>query len=93
MPLEFTRRASVDIEVAFAWYEAQRKGMGGHFIASLERVWMLLDAFPDAGTLKGWNVRRILVPRFPYAVYYKVIDGRVVVHACLDMRRDPKVVL
>jgi hypothetical protein len=32
------------------------------------------------------------MPRFPYAIFYKVINGEVVVHAILDERRDPKTI-
>ena len=32
---------------------------------------------------------RMLSARFPFAVYYRIEHGQVVVHAVLDCRRDP----
>ena len=36
------------------------------------------------------EVRRAVVSRFPYAVFYRVDPKRVVVLAVLHMARDPK---
>ena len=37
------------------------------------------------------EVRRALLRRFPYAVYFIVDDASVIVLACLHVRRDPSV--
>jgi plasmid stabilization system protein ParE len=37
------------------------------------------------------EVRRAVVSRFPYAVFYRIEPKRVVVLAVLHMARDPKV--
>lgn len=33
---------------------------------------------------------RMLARTFPYSIYYKIIDGQVVVNAIIDNRRQPK---
>jgi plasmid stabilization system protein ParE len=90
--LMFTPLASADIEEAYRWYEAQRPGMGEHFRETLDRVWVLLRQFPEAGPEIHRDVRRILVPHFPYAVYYRLRDDDIEVRACLDQRQDPQAI-
>ncbi|MEQ1861730.1 MAG: type II toxin-antitoxin system RelE/ParE family toxin [Chthoniobacteraceae bacterium] len=35
---------------------------------------------------------RLVLPRLPYAVFYTIESRRVVVHAILDTRQDPRVI-
>lgn len=86
----FTPLASVDIEDAHSWYESQRLGLGANFRDALEGVLKLLIQFPDAGPLAHRELRRVLVPRFPYAVYYRVVRQGIEVRGCLHQHRDPR---
>jgi toxin ParE1/3/4 len=86
----FTPLASADIEAAYHWYEGQRPGMGEHFRSTLTRLWQLLERFPHAGPVVHRDVQRILVPHFPYSVYYRLVDDHIEVRACLDQRQDPE---
>ncbi|HKS06919.1 MAG TPA: type II toxin-antitoxin system RelE/ParE family toxin [Gemmatimonadaceae bacterium] len=88
----FTPLASEDIEAAYRWYEAQRPGMGDHFRATLNRLWQLLERFPNAGPVVHRDVQRVLVPHFPYGVYYRLVDDRIEIRACLDQRQDPEAI-
>jgi hypothetical protein len=36
-----------------------------------------------------FGYHRLLAKRFPFAVYYRVIDNAVIVFAVLDCRRNP----
>ena len=36
-----------------------------------------------------FKFHRALASRFPYAIYYKILEGEVVVFRVLDCRRDP----
>lgn len=37
--------------------------------------------------------RRKLVPRSPFAIYYTVEGGRLIIHAVFDQRQDPQKIL
>jgi plasmid stabilization system protein ParE len=88
----FTPLASADIEAAYQWYESQRPGMGEHFRSTLTHLWQLLEQFPHAGPAVPRDVQRILVPHFPYSVYYRLVDDYIDVRACLDQRQDPEAI-
>lgn len=45
--------------------------------------------YPRSGILFLENFRRMLIPKFPMAIYYIVDPTRVVVHSILDVRLDP----
>jgi plasmid stabilization system protein ParE len=85
----FTPMVSVDIEEAHQWYEAQRVGLGDEFRASLTVVWKLLTQFPEAGPVVHRDLRRVLLPRFPFSVYYRVVGQAVEVRGCLHQHRNP----
>ncbi len=37
------------------------------------------------------DVRRAVVRRFPYAVYYRIVPSRVIVTAIFHCRREPRI--
>lgn len=84
-----TPRADLDVEAAFAWYENERSGLGLEFLDELRATY---DRIPD-GPLKYQvirsGVRRALLRRFPYAVYFAVEEAVVVVLTVLHASRDP----
>jgi plasmid stabilization system protein ParE len=86
----FTPLASADIEEAFNRYEGQRPGLGARFTESLDTLWDRLDRFPQAGPEVHRGIRRMLVPRFPYAVYYRLVTDQLEVRAVLHQHSDPR---
>lgn len=69
-----------------------------HVLDKLESVIYSLDKTPTRGHIPP-ELDRIGVKQFkelhfkPYRVIYQIIDGQVIVHACLDGRRDMKSLL
>ncbi len=88
--LAFTPRASADIEDAHAWYDAQRAGLGSEFERELDVVLRFWEQRPEAGPVVHRTLRRLLVKRFPYAVYYRVTETIIEVRGCLHLRRHPQ---
>jgi plasmid stabilization system protein ParE len=46
---------------------------------------------PEAHAKVYHDVRRVLVRRFPYSIYYRFRADRIVVLAVFHNKRDPKV--
>lgn len=88
--LAFTARASADIEEAYTWYETRRVGLGTEFQSELSRLFHLLEAMPEAGPVVHANLRRLLVRRFPFVLYYRLTDSAIEIRGCLHQRRDPR---
>jgi hypothetical protein len=68
-------RAEEDIRKAQLWYERQQPGLGGHFIDEVSRAIKTLEVDADRFSLYYRNFRRILLPRFPYKLFY-LLDGK-----------------
>ncbi|MDQ2730594.1 MAG: type II toxin-antitoxin system RelE/ParE family toxin, partial [Armatimonadota bacterium] len=73
-----------------AWYERQKLRLGDDFLDAVEEVTAQICEMPEIGYAIYRNVRRILLRKFPYCVYYRVITDRVEVLAVQHTRRDPE---
>jgi plasmid stabilization system protein ParE len=83
------REAQDDIEAAALWYEQQREGLGARFVAELDSVLDRIGRSPLQFPIIEAPVRRGLLRRFPYAVYFVAEDGPPTVLAVLHQHRHP----
>jgi plasmid stabilization system protein ParE len=83
--------AAADVEEAWLWYEAQREGLGDEFLQVVQDALESIAAFPESAPLVQRDIRRHLLRRFPYGLFYRLIQGQVVVVACFHARRSPRV--
>lgn len=82
-------RAENDIRSAFEWYESQRPGLGEEFLTAVRERLEAVRSFPESNPVIYRDVRRAVVSRFPYLIFYVVRPARVVVLAILHHARDP----
>jgi toxin ParE1/3/4 len=82
--------AEADLEEAKAWYDRQRTGLGDEFMLCVEDALDRVLRMPLATAPIFEDVRRVLVRRFPYGVYYKVDADLIVVIAVYHTRRNPR---
>jgi toxin ParE1/3/4 len=82
--------AERDLAEAYSWYEAQVPGLGSDFLLSIDAALSSIQRTPEMYPIVYKNVRRALVRRFPYGMFYVVEEVRIVVLGILHARRDPK---
>jgi len=90
--IQVRRAAELDIAEAQVWYESQQSGLGGEFRTEISRVVDRLAETPLIYQKAHGDVRRAIVRRFPYLIWYRVIGEIVIVLACSYAGRDPKYV-
>jgi hypothetical protein len=80
--------ALVDLADGYRFYEKQNPGLGVYFLDSL---WSDIDSLAFFGGIHPliFECHRLLSKRFPFAVFYRVEGGAVLVRAVLDCRRNP----
>jgi len=78
----------LDVAAAFEWYENERDGLGHEFLEELRETYDRIEDGPFNYQHLRSGIRRALVHRFPYAVYFAVEDDVVVVVAVLHASRD-----
>lgn len=81
--------AVADLEDAYRWYETRRRGLGAEFLDAVEDALAEVAEHPTAFGFVHRHVRRVLLRRFPYGLFFVVDDASVVVIACFHVRRDP----
>jgi len=89
MNVRFLSLARAEMDDAFAWYEDQAVGLGYEFLDALDQAVRLITSFPNSHQLAGKNLRRCLLNRFPYALYYGIDQGGIIVVAVAHLRRNP----
>lgn len=89
-PSIFRPDAAGDVEDAYRWYENQRPGLGEEFLAAVGTVVESLAAYPERFPIVYRQTRRANLRRFPYSLFYRIIDEQVVVVACMHGRRHPR---
>jgi plasmid stabilization system protein ParE len=91
MPLAVRLRPDVlsDLRDATAWYEAASPGLGAEFqqafFDELERI----AAAPLMHRALYRDFRRLVMPRFPYLIYFRVEADGVVIYLLIHSARDP----
>lgn len=83
------RAAELDVAEAQLWYEAQRNGLGAEFHSEVSQVIDRLAETPLIYQIAHRDVRRAIVHRFPYLIWYRVLGEEVTVLACTHGRQDP----
>jgi toxin ParE1/3/4 len=82
--------AESDVKDAYEWYEAQRKGLGEHFLLCIEDALSRAARNPSMYSVVYKEVRRVLTHRFPFGVFFIEADEYISVLAVLHARRSPK---
>ncbi len=85
----FKPEASAEVDEAFLWYESQSPGLGTEFMRSLEACLSNIQRFPSAAPEVHEGIRRALMRRFPYGIYYLASEGKMTVYAVFHFSRDP----
>ena len=80
--------AEDDLEEGYRFYESQADGLGTYFLDTLYSDIDSLAYFAGMHRVVLCH-HRLLSKRFPFAVYYRVVDEAVLVFAVLDCRRNP----
>ena len=76
------------LEAAF-WYDDQQPALGNEFLYEAEAIFSRLAAYPLQFPISYKNLRRALLKRFPYAVYFELdSDKGITVIAVLHQRQD-----
>lgn len=82
--------AEQDLSEAFQWYERQRTGLGHDFLLQVDAGFRFLERTPLVFPEIYRGIRRHLIKRFPYKIFYIVEESTVVILAVVYGGRDPQ---
>jgi plasmid stabilization system protein ParE len=85
----FHAGAVEDLSEARDWYEDQRPGLSLEFERAVDAGLERIATSPEAYAEVEPRIRRYVLSRFPYALFYRVSAGVIEVLAVFHHRRDP----
>jgi toxin ParE1/3/4 len=83
------QEAERDLVEAYKWYEEKIPGLGTDFLAVIDRALESIQANPARFPVTYRNVRRALMRRFPYGIFYFLEGENIIVLAVLHTARNP----
>ncbi|MGQ0767154.1 MAG: type II toxin-antitoxin system RelE/ParE family toxin [Gemmatimonadota bacterium] len=84
------RLAAEDIAEAATWYALRSVVLAGEFVRAVDAVLAAIRRAPQHFPELQPGVRRAVLRRFPYSVFFTTRDGTTFVVACLHHRRHPR---
>ena len=88
--LSIRKEAEADIAEAYQYYESCRENLGSEFILCIEESISRIKNNPRQYKTIHKNVHRALVRKFPYGIYYVLINEQIVILGVLHARKNPK---
>ena len=89
MTHRFNTEALAEFISAGRYYNQQVPGLGYEFVDEVESGIRTILSNPTVCKILEDDVRRFLVLRFPYGIYYTVESEIVVIWAIKHLHRDP----
>jgi plasmid stabilization system protein ParE len=82
--------AEQDIDEAYGWYESKQFGLGEDFLSRVDACIQSILRSPELHRVVYENYWRMLVRRFPYAIFYEYVNGVATIYCIFHTSRDPK---
>lgn len=90
LSVRLREEADWDLADAASWYEEQRVGLGHQFLDEALSSIRLISEQPHVYPIIYRNMRRALMTRFPFGIYFVIEDANIIVLAVLHGSRHPR---
>ena len=83
--------AAFEMDAAFLWHENRRNGLGTAFLRECGALFEDIARMPQVYRAVHPRIRRALLRRFPYMVFFEAHDDRAVILGVVHVRQSPDV--
>jgi toxin ParE1/3/4 len=90
LSVRLREEADRDLAAAAAWYEQQRAGLGHEFLDEALLAFQRIAEQPSKFPIVHRKTRRALMARFPFGMYFRTEQSRIVVLAVVHGSRHPR---
>jgi len=87
--LFFRRIADAEFAESARWYEDQREGLGFEFIDHVQQTLDRIAEDPLRYPIILRDIREAVLSKFPFAIFYRIKQDRVVIISIFHCSRDP----
>ena len=84
--------AEQDIDKGYQWYEERREGLGEEFLLCIDACLNMIVRNPFIYQIRSDSIRLGLVERFPYGIFYKIAQDKVIILAAIYLGRNPVII-
>jgi hypothetical protein len=85
----YRKEVKKEMKAAYKWYEKEKEGLGEEFAECVQEAFTYLEINPRIHSKVFKDVRKAVVRRFPFCVYYTIDGDRVYIVSIFDTRQDP----
>ena len=89
MRLIYHPDAEAELIMAAQFYEQRVPTLGAQFLDATDRAIGIILEAPERWNIIETEMRRYLMPRFPYAIYYRVLPDHLRILAFKHHSRHP----
>ena len=87
--VEFHEAAELELNEAADFYDLRDPGLGGAFLDEVERGLDQIVKHPEAAAQAQGAVRKRILARFPYSIFYSIHEDQVRILAIAHQKRRP----
>ena len=87
--LRVRKIARAELDAAFEWYLARSPVAAHEFLEAVDDAMTRIQEAPEQHAVVFGRLRRVLLRRFPYGVYYKVYPSTISVVGVIHGHRHP----
>jgi plasmid stabilization system protein ParE len=86
--VRFKAAALKELYDAVSWYESHEVGLGARFEQEINSTLVRIKEAPEQFPIVRQHARKALASRFPYAIYFTIVEERIIVIAIYHGARD-----
>lgn len=86
----FLPEADCEVMEAADWYRNQSAGLEFDFTLCIDEALAKICRSPGMFPKAYRHLRRVIVKRFPYAIYFHETDTEIIIYAVMHTSRHPK---
>ena len=90
--LRFLPEVEEDVISGYSWYEDKARGLGEEFLRIFYASANNLSRNPLLYQKVHGDFRRLLLRRFPYAIYFLIKENEIIVFGLFHCARDPRTI-
>ena len=87
----FRKQARLEFDEAGDWYEKELPGLGMEFLSEIQSLIQRIASTPEQFPMLYRDVHKAVARRFPYCIYFRERDQKIIVLAVFHSARNPAV--
>jgi plasmid stabilization system protein ParE len=87
--LRVRKTARTEIAAALDWYWERSPAAARQFIEAINEAMQRIEEAPERHPIVRGHLRRVLLRRFPYGIYYKIYPSTISVVGVIHGHRHP----